>query len=175
MNGKKEKGNPMAIPRIEKVVANIGVGEGGEKLKKAEKVLESLTGRKPIQTLSKTMSKEWGIRKGMPIGCKVTLRGKKAEEFLKEALWTRDNRIAEWSFDENGNLSFGASDHTNFKGQKYDPEIGIFGMDISVTLEKPGHRIKRRKIAKKKIPKRHRVSRDEGMDYLSNKFNIEMV
>jgi large subunit ribosomal protein L5 len=172
---KRKKENPMTKPRIEKVVINIGVGEGGERLKKAEKVLESLTGQKPVRTISKTTNKEWGIRKGIPIGCKVTLRGERAEKFLKEALWTRNNRIAEWSFDANGNLSFGISDHTNFKGQKYDPEIGIFGMDISVALEKPGYRIKKRKIARKKVPLKHRVNREEGIRYLSNKFNIEVV
>jgi large subunit ribosomal protein L5 len=173
MNQIKE--NPMCKPRIAKVTINIGVGEAGERLKKAETVLESLTGCKPVETLSKTTNKEWGIRKHMPIGCKVTLRGKTAEDFLVKAFKIRNNKIAEYSFDDNGNLSFGIPDHTLFEGQKYDPEIGIFGMDICVTIEKPGYRIKHRRIARRKVPKKHRVKREEAIEFLTNKFNLEVV
>jgi large subunit ribosomal protein L5 len=146
---KKEGKLPM-IPHIAKVTVNIGVGEAGEKLKKAESVLEGVTKQKPIQTLSKTTNKDWGVRKFMPIGCKVTLRRKAAETFLLSALKIRENKIAEYSFDNQGNFSFGVPDHTLFEGQKYDPNIGIFGMDICVTIEKPGYRIKHRRIAEKK-------------------------
>jgi large subunit ribosomal protein L5 len=162
-------------PKIEKITVNIGVGEAGERLQKAEKVLEELTHQKPIRTLSKHTVKDWGLRKELPIGCKVTLRGKKAEEFLKQALTTRNNRIAEWSFDKQGNLSFGVSDHTDFESQKYDPNIGIFGMDINVTLTKPGYRIKKRRIAQRNIPAKHRVNREEGISYLTERFNLEVV
>ena len=167
--------NDNTQPRIEKVTVNIGVGEAGERLQKAEKVLESLTKQKPVRTLSKHTVKDWGLRKLLPIGCKVTLRGKKAEEFLKKALATRNNRVAEWSFDKQGNISFGVSDHTDFEGQKYDPNMGIFGMDISVTLNKPGYRVKNRKIAKNSIPLKHRVKREEGITYLTKRFNLEVV
>jgi large subunit ribosomal protein L5 len=162
-------------PKIEKVTINIGVGEAGEQLKKAESVLESLTGQKPIQTLSKTTNKDWAIRKEMPIGCKVTLRGKKADEFLRDALMTRENKIADYSFDDQGNLSFGIPDHTLFKSQKYDPNIGIVGMDISITMEKPGYRVKRRRIARGKIPKRYRIDKEETMSYFTDKFGVEVV
>ncbi len=91
-------------PKIEKVTINIGVGEAGEQLKKAETVLLNITKHKPVHTLSKTTNKDWGIRKQMPIGCKVTLRGKEAQEFLKEALSTRQNKMSDYSFDEQGNL-----------------------------------------------------------------------
>ena len=162
-------------PRIEKITVNIGVGEAGERLKKAETVLENLTGQKPIETLSRTTNKDWGIRLHMPLGCKVTLRGKAASEFLKEALITRENKIAEYSFDDEGNLSFGIPDHTLFKTQKYDPNIGIFGMDINITMEKPGFRIKRRRIAQRKIPHRYRVKREETMEFFTDNFNVEVV
>jgi large subunit ribosomal protein L5 len=83
--------------RIEKVTVNIGVGEAGERLEKASKVIKNITGHKPIYTLSKTTNKDWAIRKRMPIGCKVTLRGDDAEKFLKKALKTRENKIADYS------------------------------------------------------------------------------
>jgi large subunit ribosomal protein L5 len=170
---KKEKG--LFKPRIAKITINIGVGEGGEKLKKAETVLQSLTGQKPIQTLSRTTNKDWGIRKKMAIGCKVTLRKEAADRFLVESLKTRDNKIADYSFDDQGNVSFGIPDHTLFEGQKYDPDIGIFGMDVCVTLERPGFRVKHRRIARRKIPRRHQVTREEAIEFLRDSFNVEVV
>ncbi|MFO1533900.1 MAG: 50S ribosomal protein L5, partial [Thermoplasmatota archaeon] len=65
----------MRQARIEKVVVNIGVGEGGDKLLKAEKVMEMVTGAKPARTLSKVANRDWGLRVGGPIGVRVTLRG----------------------------------------------------------------------------------------------------
>jgi large subunit ribosomal protein L5 len=162
-------------PRIGKVTINIGVGEAGERLKKAETVLQNITSHKPIETLSRTTNKDWGIRKQMPIGCKVTLRGKDAIEFLKEALTTRENKMADYSFDDEGNLSFGIPDHTLFKNQKYDPNIGIFGMDICITMEKAGYRVKRRRIASRKIPHRHRVTKKESVKFFSKIFKMEVI
>lgn len=162
-------------PKIEKVTINIGVGEAGERLNKAESVLKNITGHKPIQTLAKITSKEWGLRKRMPIGCKVTLRKKDANSFLTEALKTRENRIADYAFDNEGNLSFGMPDHTLFKNQRYDPNIGIFGMDVCVTMEKPGYPIKRRRIKRKKIPHRHKVTKEETTRFFSEKFNVEVI
>ena len=129
----------------------------------------------PPQTLSKITSKEWGLRKRMPIGCKVTLRKKDADNFIVEALKTRENKIADYAFDNEGNLSFGMPDHTLFKDQKYDPNIGIFGMDVCVTMEKPGYRIKHRRIQRRKIPHRHKVSKEETMTFFSEKFSVEVM
>ena len=170
-----EKKKTLFSPKIEKVTINIGVGEAGERLKKAETVLQSITGHKPIETLSNTTNKDWAIRKQMPIGCKVTLRGKDAHDFLKEALNTRENKMADYSFDEQGNLSFGIPDHTLFKSQKYDPNIGIFGMDISITMEKPGYRVKRKRIARRKIPSRYKIKKEETIEFFTDNFNVEVV
>ena len=84
--------NPMRQLRIAKVVLNIGVGEAGERLVKAESVLEKISGSKPTRTLSKSTNRDLGIRLGMPIGCKVTLRGAAAEKIIKDSLWVRENR-----------------------------------------------------------------------------------
>jgi len=167
--------NILFSPKIEKITINIGVGEAGERLKKAETVLQSITKHKPVKTLSKTTNKDWAIRKQMPIGCKVTLRGKEAQEFLKEALSTRQNKMSDYSFDDQGNLAFGIPDHTIFKSQKYDPSIGIFGMDICITMQKPGYRVKYRRIAPGKIPSKHKVKREDTMRFFSEKFNVEVV
>lgn len=168
-------GNPMTHPRIAKVTVNIGVGEGGEKLAKAEKVLAKLTGHKPVRTLGKELNRELGVRPGEPIGCKVTLRGDDAESFVKRALYTRKNKVYSYSFDNQGNLQFGVSDYTNFEGERYDPDIGVFGMDVCITLEKPGHRIKRRRSQARSVPNDHRVSTQEAKAFLTKKFDIEVV
>ena len=160
---------------VEKVVVNIGVGEAGERLVKAQKVLEMVTGQKSVQTMSKTINRDLGIRKGMPLGCKVTLRGEAAEEFIERALPIREMRVPEYSFDPEGNMSFGITDYTDFDGMKYDPEIGIFGMDISVVLRGPGNRITKRALLKRRIPKDHRVGRDEAIQFMKDKFKVEVV
>lgn len=162
-------------PTIEKITINIGVGEAGERLKKAESVLQSITNHKPVETLSKTTSKDWSLRERMPIGCKVTLRGKDAEGFLKEALNTRENKMADYSFDDQGNLSFGIPDHTLFKSQKYDPNIGIYGMDICITMKKAGYRVKRRRVQTRKVPTRHKVKKEETLKFFSEAYKVEVV
>ena len=167
--------NVMRAPRIEKVVVNIGVGEAGERLVKAQKVIEMVTGQASVQTISKTINRDLGIRKGMPLGCKVTLRGGSAEEFLKKALNIREYRIPTYSFDKEGNMSFGISDYTDFEGMKYDPEIGIFGMDVNVVLRRGGNRITQRAVMKRRIPKKHRMQRDEAVVFMTEKFGLEVV
>jgi len=170
-----EQKQSLFSPKIEKITVNIGVGEAGERLNKAETVLKGIAKKKPVQTLSRTTNKDWGLRERMPIGCKVTLRGKDADAFLKDALQTRENKMADYSFDDEGNLSFGIPDHTLFKDQKYDPNIGIFGMDVSITMKKAGYRVKRRRISRRKIPHRHRVKKEETMKFFTETFNVEVV
>ncbi len=161
--------------KIEKTVINMGVGEGGEKLMKAEKVMGMLTNRKSVRTISRTTNKDLGLREGMPIGCKVTLRGEEAEEFIKKAFWVKENRIADYSFDKEGNFSFGVSDYTDFEGMKYDPNIGIFGLDVSVTLSRQGKRIAIRRRQARRLPLKQRISQEEGKNFVKNKFKVEVI
>ena len=167
--------NSLRDVRVEKVVVNIGVGEAGERHSKACKVLEMVTGQKPIQTISKTVNRDLGIREGMPLGCKVTLRGEVATDFIKRALIIREMRVPEYSFDKEGNMSFGITDYTDFDGMKYDPEIGIFGMDVNVVLRRAGNRITQRMLLKRRIPKGHRVQRDEAIQYMKDNFSVKVV
>jgi large subunit ribosomal protein L5 len=167
--------NKMREIKIDKVVINIGVGEAGEKLIKAESVIKLITNRKPVRTISRTVNKDLGVRKGMPIGCKVTLRGESAEKFLKDSFWVKDNRIAGYSFDPEGNFSFGIPDYTDLPNMKYDPKIGIFGMDISVSIKRAGYRVALRKHAKKSIPENHRITHSEGIEFVKTKFGVEVV
>ena len=168
-------GNPMRQLRVAKVTVNIGVGQAGDRLEKAERVLAALSGAKPVRTIARKAIRDWNIREGMPIGVKVTLRGDPAIDFAKRALWTRNFRVANWSFDREGNLQFGIPDHTAFEGQKYNPEVGIFGMDVSVTVERPGFRIKHRHREQKRVSRRHRITSEESQTYLGKLLGLEIV
>jgi large subunit ribosomal protein L5 len=166
----------MFEPRITKVTINIGVGEGGQRLQLAEQVLELMTGQKPVRTLSKSTNRDLGTRVGGPIGCKVTMRNPDTvASFLKDAFWVRQNTLPGYNFDQSGNLSFGISDYTDFPNQKYDPDIGIFGMDINIVLERPGHRVSRRRRRNTKVARNHRVIRDECKQWFVDTFGITIV
>jgi len=165
----------MRQPKVQKIVVNIGVGDAGERLDKAQKVLQMLTKHKPKVTIAKVTNRDLGVREGMPIGCKVTLRGGEAEKFLNRALETRERRVTAYSFDPEGNLSFGVPDYTDFDGMKYDPEIGIFGMDVNVVIQRPGYRVTQRRIMKRRLPKQHKMTRGEAIDFIRKKFKAEVV
>jgi len=172
----KWNSNPMLKPRIAKVTVNISVGAATERLGKAMKVLEEITGQKPVPRRARRTIKDFGIRKGENIAAKVTLRGEKAVEFLRKAFEAIGYKIKASSFDDYGNVSFGIAEHITIPGVKYDPEIGVFGMDVAITLERPGYRVLRRKRCRKKhIPRRHRVSREEAMLYLNKEFGVEII
>ena len=167
--------NKMRDVRIEKIVITIGVGAAGEKLVKAQKVLGLVTKRKSVQTLSRSTIRDWGIRENMPIGAKVTIRGKDAETFVRKALSIKNNSIPAYCFDPQGNFSFGITDYTEFEGMKYDPEIGVVGMDVNVALARPGYRIMKRRIAPKRVSASHRLTKDDGIAFAREKLGLEVV
>jgi large subunit ribosomal protein L5 len=172
---KPQKQNPMQNLRIEKVVVNVCVGKSGEPLEKAKKVLAQITGQTPCTRRAKKTIKDFGIRRGEPIACIVTLRKNKAYEFLKKALEAIGNKLHESYFDQYGNFSFGIKEHIDIPGTKYIPELGIFGMDVCVSLERPGYRVKRRAFHKSKIGKKHLITNEEAMDYIHEVFGTEIL
>ena len=165
--------NPMREIRIEKVTLNIGCGNDQDKLKRAEKLLQVLTGQKPLITRTKRRT-TFGMARKKPIGVKVTLIKKKAEDFLRDALQAIDNELKEKQIND-GNFSFGLKEYIDLPKAKYDPEIGILGMDICVTLERPGFRVKRRRIRRAKIGKKHLITKVETMKWLEEKFGVKFV
>ena len=160
--------------RIEKITINIGVGEAGDKLEKSKKLLESITKTKAIKTKSKKRIPTWNIRPGLEIACKSTLRGQKAESILKRLLKAINNELPESNFDNNGNFSFGIKEYIDIPEVEYNPEIGIIGLEVAVTLERPGFRIKKR-IKKNKISSKHKITKQEAIDFIINKFNIKII
>ena len=171
-----EVSNPMVQPRITKVVINIGVGEGGDRLSNAEAVLKLVSGVKPVRTLGKQQNRDLKVRVGFPIGCKATMRNQDViKKFLTDAFWVRENTIPSWNFDREGNMSFGISDYTDFPDQKYDPDIGIFGMDINIVLERPGHRVSRRRRRSAKVAMNHRTTADEARAWFVENYGLKIL
>nr|WP_217423093.1 50S ribosomal protein L5 [Methanocella conradii] len=166
--------NVMRTPRIEKVTVHMGVGESGKKLSNAEMIMQAITGQKPVRCFAKKTLPAFGIKKNEAIGCKVTLRGARAEKFLNTALAIKDKQLSVKSFDGNGNFAFGIEEHTDFPGMEYDPEVGIFGMDVIVSLERPGYRIKRRKAQRQDVPASHRLTVDDAISFLKAKYGVEV-
>lgn len=167
--------NPMLTPKIRKVTVNISVGKSGEPLEKAAKVIEQLTDRKAVKREARKTIRDFGIRKGEPISCVVTLRKEKTLEFLSKALQAVDNRIPKDHFDAEGNFSFGIEEHIEIPGTKYIPELGIFGMDVSVALGRAGYRVKERRRAKSKIGRRQLLTPEEAMVFIEDTLGAEVV
>ncbi|MFX1574028.1 MAG: 50S ribosomal protein L5 [Promethearchaeota archaeon] len=167
--------NPMKKPYLEKVVLNIGVGAGGEELEKAISVLQQITGKKAIKTLSKVNVKEFNLRKGRPIGCKITIRGKEAENLLKRLLIVNNNKMLKSSFDDYGNFAFGIDEHIKIPQTEYEASIGLWGLDVCGRIVRPGMRVKYRRNARTKIPKHHYVSRNEAQYFLKQNFGVDIV
>ena len=158
--------------RIEKLTLNIGAGEAGDKLDKASSLLNAITKKKPIQTKSYKRIPTLGVRPGLAIGTKVTIR-RQSEELLKRLFTAVNNTLKSSRFSEN-TFSFGVPEYIDIPGTKYDANIGIIGLEVAVTLERKGYRIKRRRIQTKKIPKAHSISKEEAIEFVKSKFNIKI-
>ena len=151
---------------VEKVVVNMGVGSDADKMKRSALILEKITGQKPTKTQGRVRIPDWGVRPGIDLGLKVTLRGKKATEFLKLGLSAKENKLPARSFDTAGNFGFGIKEHIDLPGIKYDPKLGIVGFDVLVALKKKGYRVKYRKIGQSLVGHAQRVTTAEAIDFV---------
>jgi large subunit ribosomal protein L5 len=167
--------NPMKNLRIGKVVINISSGQSGGPLSKDMNILENLTSQKPAERRAKQTIRTFGIRRNEPMACMVTLRGDRAETFLARAFQAIGNRINPRNFDKTGNFAFGIREHIDIPGTRYDPNLGITGMDVMVTVERPGYRVSRRKRLRSKVGSKHRVTPEESRQYIAEKFSVEMI
>lgn len=160
--------------QIGKVVINAGVGQVGDEVEKSVKLLEKLTDKTPVRTESRQEAKTFGLRGGLEIGAKVTLRGDEAREFLEKVLPAADNEINAGAFDGNGNFGFGVSEYIDVPGVDYDSDIGMRGFEVYVTLERPGYRIKKRDYKPSDIGKEQRVTDEEAREFVEEELGAEV-
>jgi large subunit ribosomal protein L5 len=159
---------------IEKIVINIGVGKSGDPFERAKMALTELTGQKPSPRGAKKSVRDFGIHKGEPIGAMVTLRRQTALDFLKRIFLAKSNSFKRTSIDNNGNLSIGIKEHIDIPGIKYNPDIGIFGMDVCISLKRPGYRISKKRHPDK-IGKKHRITKEESINFFQQNFGVEAI
>ena len=157
---------------IEKVTLNIGAGKNEDLLKKGLKLLQQITSVTPVQTMTKKRIPGWGLRPGLAIGCKATTR-KNCEQLLKRLLAAKENTLSKRSFDNKGNFSFGIPEYIDIAGLDYDPDLKIIGLEAAVTLERPGYRVKKRKLKSAPLGKNHQINQEEAIEYVK-KLGVEV-
>lgn len=167
--------SPMKKISVAKVVLNMGVGKSGDPVEKAKIALQHISGQKPSPRSAKATYRDWGVRKGEPIGVAVTVRDEPAIVLMKRLFAAKGNQIKGSSFDDFGNLSFGIREHIDIPGVKYDPQVGILGLDISVSLTRPGFNIRVRSKHKASIGRTHIITAEEAKAFLTREFGIQVV
>ena len=164
--------NIMKEIRLEKVVLNMGVGKSGDAIENAKKALDQISNKKLSNRTAKKAQRDWGGRKGEPIGAAVTVRGNDAKVLLKKLFESKGNNVNGISIDKMGNLSFGILEHIDIPGIKYDPKIGILGLDVSARLTRAGFRVTTRSNHKANVGKNHKITPTESKDYLIKEFGV---
>lgn len=159
--------------RIAQISLNMGAGKEEEKLKKSLKLLQKIANMTAVKTVTKKRIPGWGLRPGLAVGGRVTIRRNK-EEMLKRLLAARGNTLAKKKFDSQGNFSFGIPEYIDIPGMDYDPELKIMGLDVAVTLERAGFRLKKRKIQPKKIGRSHRITKEEAIEFIQKTFETKI-
>jgi len=166
--------NSLRELKIFKVVLNCCVGESSDRLTKAAKVLEQLTGQNPVFSKSRLTIRSWGIRRNEKISCHVTVRGEKAKELLERGLKVKEYELKNKNFSNTGNFGFGITEHIDL-GIKYDPNSGIYGMDFYIVLKRAGFRVTKRKRAKAKVGSEQMVTKEDAIRYFQSTWNGYIV
>jgi len=165
----KEGSQIMRQIKIAKLVINCCVGESGDRLTRASRVLEELTEQKPVFSEARLTVRTFGIRRNEKIACHVTVRGKKAEEILDKGLQVKEYELKDNCFSTGGNFGFGIDEHIDL-GLKYDPSIGIYGMDFYIVLARPGFRVSKKKKRGGRIGNKHLITKDAAQTWFKTKF-----
>jgi len=154
---------------VDKLIVNCSVGESGDKLTKAARVVETLTGQKPVFSKARYTVRSFSIRRNEKIACHTTVRGEKAYEIIERGLKVKEYELKKCNFSETGNFGFGINEHIDL-GIKYDPSSGIFGMDFYVVLKRPGARVARRRARQGRVGAAHKISQEQAIRWFQKKY-----
>ncbi len=155
--------------KLEKITLSCGTGTAPGTVEKAIKLLNLISNKSPIKTFSNKRIPAFNVRPGLAIGCKVTIRGKDARELLIRLLSSIGNKLSQKQFNP-GSFAFGIKEYIEIPGIVYQREIGIIGLDVSVTLARAGFRVNRRR-KKGRVPNRHRITKEETEQFMKDNFN----
>lgn len=162
--------NPMRQIYVEKVVLHIGTGKEARDLERGEKLLRKFTDQKIVKTLAKKRIPTWGIRPGLPIGVMVTLR--KSQDLIPRLLKAIDNKLSYSNFDDYGNISFGIKEYIDIPGLKYDPDIEIMGLQVTIALRRKGTRVMHRRVKKSRIGENQIVTKQEAIEFMKKNYGV---
>jgi large subunit ribosomal protein L5 len=163
--------NKMRQIKLEKVVLN--VGGTGDKLERGFKLIQIISGKKAVKVKATKRIPTWGVRPGLEVGTKVTLRGKDAEKILIKLLPALNNTLKEKQIRKN-TVSFGIHEYIEIPGVEYIREVGIMGFEVTAVFVRPGKRIERKKIKAGKARKLD-IFPEEIEKYMIDKFKIKVA
>ncbi len=169
-----QKTNPMKEIFLEKLVINIGIGSSDDKIDGAKALLKKLTNKEPAHTTAKKRFPEFGIRKGQIIGAVVTIRGPEAATFFKSAL-EANNGVLFASSLANNSVNFGVKEYIYFSGVKYDPKIGMLGLNVNASFARRGARVELRKRKRAKAGKEQKaINREDLKAHVEKNFGVSV-
>jgi len=158
--------------KLEKVTLNCGAGIEPHRIEKSVRLLEMIGGGKAKVIVTKKRIPAFGVRPGLRLGCKITLRKKKAAELLKRLLDTIGNKLSSKQINP-GSFAFGIKEYIEIPGVAYQRDIGLLGLDICVTLTRAGARIEEKKANRGKVPKRNRITKEETIKFMQDNFSTK--
>ena len=168
-----KEANPSRKIFVEKLILNCCVGESGDRLTRAGRVLHQLTGHDPLFSKARYTVRTFGIRRNEKISCHVTVRGEKALQLIEAGLKVKEFELLRRNFSDTGNFGFGINEHIDL-GLKYDPATGIYGMDFYVVLRRAGFNVPKKKAKRGRLGITHRVTKEDAMEWVRQTFNAEI-
>lgn len=157
--------------RLEKVVLNIG--GTGDKLERGVKLIQIISGKKPVKVKATQRIPTWGVRPGLEVGTKVTLRGKEAAKILAKLLPAINNTLKEKAIRTN-TVSFGIHEYIEIPGVEYIREVGIMGFEVTAVFSRAGKRVERKKVKAGK-GRRLDITPEEIETFMIDKFKTKVL